>query len=81
MNSPKVCNDEASTEENENLGGYHYSAESEDEFAFKRTRRKDKKTRDSESSGPSPNANVLSTKSFDKEESNVLKERLKLFHQ
>ena len=72
-------NDEASTEEN--LGGYHYSAESEDEYAFKKTRRKDKKLRDSESSGPAPNANLLSTKNFEKEEGNVLKERVKLFHQ
>lgn len=76
-----IRNDEASTEENENLGGYHYSAESEDEFSFERPRRKDRKMRDSESSGPSPNANDLSTKNFEKEEGNVLKERLKLFHQ
>ena len=81
MKEPKVENDEASTEENEKLGGYHYSAESEDDFAFKKTRRKDKKLRDTESSGPAPNANVLSAKNFEKEEGNVLKERLKLFHQ
>lgn len=69
-----VANDETSTNE-DTLGGYEYSAESENEVMHFIGRKKDKKAKEVESSGPTPNAHDLSTKNFD--ERNVLKEMLK----